>query len=162
FSELSIVPLSGKPLAEWTEISLAARGFHYNTFGNGATWKAGGLFKTIGGVALRGTYSTAFRAPSVNELYSGKGVSFPKANDPCSTATNGDGVTDGPLMNPVLAARCAAQGVPTDAVFGTTQQQAVGGGNPDLKPETAKVITAGIVVEPPAVKGLSLTLDYFN
>src|SRR4029078_624318 len=34
FSELSLVPISGKPGAEWLEISLAARGFRYNTFGS--------------------------------------------------------------------------------------------------------------------------------
>ena len=58
--------------------------------------------------------------------------------------------------------RCAQQGVPNNAVFGTAQQRAVVGGNPDLDAETAKVFTAGIVIEPPAVKGLSFTLDYFN
>jgi outer membrane receptor protein involved in Fe transport len=52
--------------------------------------------------------------------------------------------------------------VPTTAAFGRSQQRAVGGGNPGLEAETAKVFTAGIVYEPPQVKGLSLTLDYFD
>jgi outer membrane receptor protein involved in Fe transport len=36
------------------------------------------------------------------------------------------------------------------------------GGNPDLKAERAKVVTAGAVFEPPWVKGLSLTADYWH
>jgi iron complex outermembrane recepter protein len=162
FGELSIVPMSQRKLAEWLEISLAARGFRYDTFGSGATWKAGGLWKTIGGIGLRGTYSTAFRAPSVAELYQGKADSYPSAGDPCDTDQDGDGTSDGPLPNPVTARRCMEQGVPDNAVFGTAQQRSVIGGNPELEAETANVLTAGIVIEPPVVKGLSLTLDYFR
>lgn len=155
FGELSIVPISGQKYAQWVELSLAARGFRYNTFGSGATWKAGGLFKTAGGLALRGTYSTAFRAPSVGELYAGKADDFPTASDPCDT-------TDGPLTDPVASRRCIEQNVPTDAQYGTAQQRAVIGGNEQLDAETAKVFTAGLVFEPPQVKGLSLTVDYFH
>ena len=154
FGELSIVPLSKQKYAEWVELNLAARGFRYSTFGSGVTWKAGGLFKTIGGLAARGTYSTAFRAPSVGELFAGKADDFPTAIDPCDTS-------DGPLA-PDIAARCAAEGVPANAMFGTTQQRAIIGGNSNLEAETANVFTAGIVYEPPQVKGLSLTVDYFN
>ncbi len=162
FGELSFVPVSGVTGAEWVELTAAARGFKYNTFGSGATWKVGGLFKTFGGIAVRGTYSTAFRAPSVAELYQGKADGFPSATDPCDTDVDGDGVSDGPIADPQIAARCAQQGVPDDAVFGTAQQRTVGGGNPQLQAETAHVLTGGIVIEPPAVKGLSLTLDYFK
>jgi iron complex outermembrane receptor protein len=162
FGELSIVPVSQRELAEWVEISLAARGFRYNTFGSGATWKAGGLWKTIGGIGFRGTYSTAFRAPSVAELYQGKADSFPSASDPCDTDLDGDGVSDGPIADPVAARRCMEQGVPANAVYGTAQQRSVVGGNEQLQAETAKVFTAGIVIEPPVLKGLSLTVDYFR
>jgi outer membrane receptor protein involved in Fe transport len=155
YGELSLVPLSGKALAQWVEIDLAARAFKYSTFGSGVTWKAGGLFKTAGGVALRGTYSTAFRAPSVGELYAGKADDFPTATDPCDAS-------DGPITDPVAMKRCGQQMVPTTAQYGTSQQRAVVGGNPNLDAETAKVFTAGLVYEPPQVKGLSFTLDYFH
>lgn len=155
FGELSVVPVSGTKLVEWSELSLAARAFRYDTFGSGATWKAGGLVKTTTGIAARGTYSTAFRAPSVGELYQGSADDFPSAQDPCDTS-------DGPIANPVTARRCAEQGVPDDATLLTRQQRAQVGGNPDLTAETAKVLTAGIVIEPPQVKGLSLTVDYFR
>jgi outer membrane receptor protein involved in Fe transport len=153
FAELSIVPVSGLRGAQWSEISLAARAFHYDTFGGGVTGKAGALLKTFGGVALRGTYSTAFRAPSVAELYQGAADDFPSATDPCSETPTEDEVTN---------RRCAEQGVPAGAIYTETQQRAVIGGNPALDAETANVFTAGLVYEPPQVKGLSFTFDYFD
>ncbi|HWO23494.1 MAG TPA: TonB-dependent receptor [Kofleriaceae bacterium] len=155
FVELSIVPVSGFKGAQWAEINLAARAFNYDTFGSGVTGKAGALFKTFGGVAVRGTYSTAFRAPSVSELYQGNTDDFPAAIDPCDKAQN-------PEPDEVTIRRCAEQGVPNNVIFDTTQQRAVQRGNTTLDAETAKVITAGVVYEPPQVKGLSFTADYFN
>jgi iron complex outermembrane recepter protein len=158
FSELSLVPISGKQFADWVELDLAVRGFHYNTFGNGVTWKAGGLFRTVNGIALRGTYSTAFRAPSISELYQGKADSFPATADPCDTKPRGTTV----VLDPTVAAVCARQGVADTAVFGTAQQRTQVGGNTSLKAETAKILTAGIVFEPPQAKGVSLTVDYWK
>ncbi|TMQ20116.1 MAG: TonB-dependent receptor [Deltaproteobacteria bacterium] len=158
FGELSLVPVSGKQFAEWVEINLAARAFRYNNFGSGVTWKTGALFRTVGGVAFRGTYSTAFRAPSVIELYQGRADTFPTTADPCDTKPRGTTI----MLDPDVAAQCSAQGVPATAAFGSIQQRAVVGGNPSLKAETAKVLTAGIVLEPPAVKGLSFTADYWR
>jgi outer membrane receptor protein involved in Fe transport len=158
FSELSIVPISGAKYAEWVELNLAARGFRYNTFGSGVTWKAGALFRTIGGLAVRGTYSTAFRAPSVLELYQGRADTFPATADPCDTKPRGTVIS----LDAAVAAECAREGVAANAVFGTAQQRTQVGGNAGLKAETAKVLTAGVVFEPPQVKGMSFTADYWR
>jgi iron complex outermembrane receptor protein len=154
FAELSIVPISGDAIAQWVELNAAARAFHYDTFGNGVTYKVGALFRTVNGFALRGTYSTAFRAPSVSELYRGKSDSFPPTRDPCDTV--------GTTQTDTSRQKCAEQMVPANAVFNTVQQREQLGGNPNLRAETAKVLTAGGVFEPPQVKGLSLTVDYWN
>jgi outer membrane receptor protein involved in Fe transport len=158
FGELSLVPVSGKELVDWLEFNLAARAFRYNTFGSGVTWKTGVLFRTFNGISLRGTYSTAFRAPSVIELYQGKQDGFPATADPCDTKPRGTTIA----LDPMVAAECAREGVPATASFGTAQQRTVSGGNASLKAETAKVITAGVVFEPPQIKGLALTADYWN
>jgi outer membrane receptor protein involved in Fe transport len=158
FGELSLVPVSGKELVDWLEFNLAARAFRYNTFGSGVTWKTGVLFRTFNGISLRGTYSTAFRAPSVIELYQGKQDGFPATADPCDTKPRGTTIA----LDPMVAAECAREGVPATASFGTAQQRTVSGGNTSLKAETAKVITAGVVFEPPQIKGLALTADYWN
>ncbi|HMG21037.1 MAG TPA: TonB-dependent receptor [Kofleriaceae bacterium] len=38
----------------------------------------------------------------------------------------------------------------------------LGGGNPDLAPETAKLVSAGVVLEPPWLRGLALAVDYWS
>lgn len=154
FGELSIVPIAGKPLAEWLEINVAARTSTYSSFGNQSTWKAGGLWRIQKGVSIRGTYSTAFRAPSIGALFSGQSDAFPNVTDPCDTSM-------GP-RSPAEQANCAADGLPDDYVDDRTQIRAREGGNPNLEPETAKILTAGAVYEPHMVPGLAFTIDYFN
>ncbi|MET0291735.1 MAG: TonB-dependent receptor, partial [Steroidobacteraceae bacterium] len=38
----------------------------------------------------------------------------------------------------------------------------LGGGNPDLRPETGRTTTVGLVVQPPFIEGLSLSLDWYR
>jgi outer membrane receptor protein involved in Fe transport len=160
FAELSLVPISGDKYAQWVELNLAARAFHYDTFGNGVTWKAGGLVRTINGFAVRGTYSTAFRAPTIGELYQGKADNFPATVDYCDNKPPGGATSM--RLDPRVAEACMNQSVPSNAAFGTAQQRSQVGGNPQLEAESAKVLTAGVVFEPPQAKGLSFTVDYWN
>jgi iron complex outermembrane receptor protein len=120
------------------------------------TYKASALWRTAGGISLRGTYGTAFRAPNIAELYAGKADSFVLVEDPCDTNPGSGPKT----LDAATAKECAKEGVPTNANFGSTQLRAQVGGNPQLKAETAKIGTAGIVWEPLA--GLGITLDYWN
>jgi iron complex outermembrane recepter protein len=158
FGELSIVPISGGDTLKWVEINAAGRAYDYNTFGSGATGKVSGLVRTLGGVAVRGTYGTAFRAPNVGELFSGQADGFPLLEDPCDTKPPSKKVQT-PLMGEV-ASQCLATGVPANSTFGTSQQRAKFGGNPNLQPEKGTVGTAGLVYEP--VRGLDFTLDYWH
>jgi outer membrane receptor protein involved in Fe transport len=153
FAEISIVPVVGKSFAKWIELTGAVRAFDYNNFGSDFTYKVGALYKLPQGVAVRGTYSTAFRAPSIGELYAGVADSFPGVSDPCDTSMG--------APDPTVAANCAADGLPSDYVDNRTQLKSRVGGNRNLDPETAKIFTTGIVIEPKQVKGLAFTLDYF-
>ncbi len=179
FAELSVVPLVGQTGAEWVELNAALRAFDYNTFGSDFTWKAGGLWKFGQGVAVRGTYSTAFRAPPISSLYSGQTDGFPGVTDPCDSTPvdqdpdspdNPNDPNDDPNdpsddaendQSPNEIRNCGERGLAghRDA---RTQQLSRTGGNPDLGPETAKIFTSGVVYEPTFAPGLSLTLDYFN
>jgi iron complex outermembrane receptor protein len=175
YAELSVVPILGQTGAEWVELNAAVRAFDYNTFGGGATWKAGGLWRMGQGVAVRGTYSTAFRAPTISSLYSGNTDGFPAVTDPCDTTPrplagdmDGDGIPDGSDQFPLdprsdnERSNCAASGLPDNHRDDRAQLRSVTGGNPDLQPETANIFTAGAVYEPTFAPGLSFTLDYFN
>jgi outer membrane receptor protein involved in Fe transport len=90
FGELSLVPLSGHPYAEWVELDLAARAFRYDTFGSGVTWKAGGLFRTINGIAVRTPprsarrrSATCSRAPRTRFRSTGTHATPPGARSCC-------------------------------------------------------------------------------
>jgi len=154
FAELSLPVTGGKTGVQDLEFSAAARVFNYSSFGAGATYKLGGRWKIVKDLTLRGTFSTAFRAPHIYELYSGRSESYETAEDPCSTAVRS--------RSPTADARCKAEGLPDDFREEQPQIRTIVGGNDALKPETAKIFTVGAVVEPRMVKGLALTLDYYR
>jgi outer membrane receptor protein involved in Fe transport len=161
FGELAIVPISGDDIARRVEIDLGARAVRHNRFGSSLTYKAGGLFRTVQGLAVRGTYATAFRAPSVPDLFGGRIERTPAAEDPCDTGppSVGDGAK---TLDPKVQVQCTAQGVPVGSRFNTSQQISLSGGNPDLAAETAATTSIGVVYEPPQVKGLAVTADYWH
>ncbi len=110
---------------------------------------------------MRGTYATAFRAPSVFDLFGGHTVTLLTLEDPCDAGppSVGNGTR---TLDPRVQAQCTAQGIPAGARITTSQQPAAVGGNPDLQPETAATLTVGLVVEPPWLKGLSVSADYWH
>jgi outer membrane receptor protein involved in Fe transport len=76
YVEFAIPLLSDMPFAEHVELSAAMRYFDYSTFGDDNTWKLGLTWKMNDQVMLRGVASTAFRAPTVDELFGGASPSF--------------------------------------------------------------------------------------
>jgi outer membrane receptor protein involved in Fe transport len=158
YAELLVPILSNLPGVDALEASAAARYVHYNTFGGKFTYKVGGRYTPVPDLTVRGTYSTAFRAPSISELYLGNKETDPAATDPCADITRLPGGINGPA-----AARCRAAGV-TGTGSGDTglQELTRNGGNAKLQPETAKIYTGGLVFQPRPVRNLSFTLDYFH
>jgi outer membrane receptor protein involved in Fe transport len=145
YAELSVPLVSNLPGVELLEVNGSFRTSHYSTFGNNTTYKVGARYSPIRDVTLRGTYSTAFRAPSILELYSGHADNFEQASDPCAN----------PATAPASCGTAAGNGFANDQIHSTS------GGNSKLKPEEAKILTAGVVYEPRQVEGLSFTLDYY-
>jgi outer membrane receptor protein involved in Fe transport len=140
------------------ELNAAGRFVSYSSFPEpNFSYKVGARLSPIQDITLRGTYSTAFRAPSIGELYSGQADDFPAVTDPCSTATAG-----GTRPAGTLDTNCLAQGVPNNFFDDSKQIRSRVGGNPALEPETAQIITAGLVVEPRVLKDFSITIDYYN
>jgi outer membrane receptor protein involved in Fe transport len=152
YGELSLPIVSGQTGAENIEATAAVRFVDYSTYGSDWTYKFGGRWTIIRDLTLRGTYSTAFRAPNITELYQGATDNFPSLRDPCATV-GGPGTICGDVS-----------GVPAGGtqVTGETQTRTRNSGNSSLQPETAKTWTAGVVIEPRYVKGLSVALDYYN
>ena len=155
YGELHIPILSGAPMAESLDLDLALRYSDYDLFGDDTNYKAGVNWQVVPAFKIRGTYSTAFRAPSIPELFSGVREAQLPTVDPCS----GWAALD---PSATIYQNCQAAGVPINYVqFGSIVITDIGG-NPGLKPEDAKTFTVGAVFEPGIVPGLALTIDYFD
>jgi iron complex outermembrane receptor protein len=158
YAELLVPILANMPGIESLEASLAGRYVNYNTFGDKFTYKLGARFTPVRDLTVRGTYSTAFRAPSVSELYLGNHETAPAATDPCADLSAVPGGLTG-----AIAQRCIATGVTgSGSADSGLQELTRTGGTPTLKPERAAAFTAGLVFQPQVVRNLSFTLDYFH
>ncbi len=125
-------------------------GGQYNT----NTYKIGGQFAPIPDIRLRGSYNQAVRAPNIQELFSTPYVGLDGTKDPCAghpiTATEYGCIATGLAVG---------QGTPANPAG---QYNALLGGVPTLKPETAKTWTVGAVFQPRMVPNLAVTIDYYD
>jgi len=153
YAELSVPLLRRLPLVESLHFNTAARYSDYSLFGSKSTYKAGLDWQVVPSLKLRSNVSSAFRVPNIPELYGGVSEGNLTTTDPCSNWSTLPATS-------TVAQNCKAAGVPTGfKQLGNTILTTVGG-NPGLKPEDAKTITAGAVWSP--MKTLTLTLDYYN
>lgn len=131
------------------------------------TYKVGGSWTPVDGLKVRGNYSRAVRAPNISELFSPQNTGLTSlSNDPCATV-NDNGQTIRPAPTGVLRDVCLAQGAQAFNVANIAQPtagqaNATGGGNINLKPETSNSYTIGAIIQPAALDGFSMTIDYYN
>src|SRR3989440_155965 len=79
YAELSVPILANMPGVEALAARIAGRYVNYSTFGDKFTYKFGARYTPIRDLTVRGTYSTAFRAPAISELYLGNKETDPAA-----------------------------------------------------------------------------------
>ncbi len=179
FGEINLPILKDQPFAELLSIGGAVRLSDYSTIGTTTTWKADGTWAPVRDIMFRATYSQAVRAPNIVELFAGGSGSYEFIIDPCSN----DRLAEGKQFRVAnCEAALGALGIdinervdpndPTsDFVFNpggdqTSPQNSsllgFQGGNRDLTEETAKTWTAGVVLRPSFVPGLSITADWYN
>jgi len=132
-------------------------GRHFST----DTYKLDARLAPIPDILFRGSYNRAVRAPNVVEQFSPGNVALGGSADPCA------GAAVGGLVNGFTAAQCANSGV-SAAQFGNinpnpaNQYNAFFSGNTNLSPETADTYTAGVLLKPRFIPGLSLSADYYD
>jgi outer membrane receptor protein involved in Fe transport len=140
FAELAVPivsPEMGVPLIRSIDLQLAARDEHYSDFGNVLKPKIAAAWELFRGFKLRGSYSGSFRAPNLPQFYSsGTQVS--------NTRTD--------------YAFCRING--TTCSGASTLE--VRSGNRNLGPESAKNLSAGIVIQPSGIRNLVITADYWS
>jgi iron complex outermembrane recepter protein len=138
FAEV-LVPIFGSgnavPGIQRLDLDVAGRYEHYSDFGGTSHPKVGLNWTPTDGWMVHASYGTSFRAPLLSELV-------------------------GPLRG-VFVQTYSDPLAPT----GTSTGYTLGGGNLDLKPETATTISAGVDVAPTDQSKISLTyynIDYKN
>ncbi len=127
-----------KPLIEALELTLAGRYEHFSIFGQTTKPKASLVWKPFSFLKLRGSVAESFRAPNLVQTN--------------TTPLRRQITADDPYRFDVTA-------LPTD---GTAQRTVFRQGNQNLEPEEAKTWVAGLVLDVPKVRGLSLSFDYFH
>jgi iron complex outermembrane recepter protein len=158
YIETALPLLTDRPFVKNITLDAAVRFSDYSTIGHTRAWRWGLDWAIDNNVRLRGTMSSAVRAPNIDELYSGQAQNFFSVTDPCSARQ----IANGP--NPaVRAANCQALGIPAGWTSSNSATiSGISGSNPNLKPEVGKTWTAGIVLTPQFLDGFGLTLDYWN
>lgn len=132
YAELAI------PVLKTLELQAALRTDDYSDYGRSTTPKIGFKFTPASVVAFRGTYAEGFRAPSAAE----------NGNSAVAAFTN---ISSDPV-------RCAVTKLPIDC--SSQQVGAITVGNKNIKPETSKSYSLGMVLEP--IKNISLSIDWWK
>ena len=157
YLELYIPILKDLPLVHSLNADIGVRHNDYSLFGKSTKADFKVEYRPVKDILLRGTFSQVLRVPTVNDLYAAPVNTSVTFNDPCT------GLTAAKVAaTPNLALAC--KGVPLDGSFKQPNGQITGlnESNPNLKPETGKVKTAGIVYDSSFVPGLSLSADYWT
>jgi iron complex outermembrane receptor protein len=169
YGEASLPLIQGMNGARSVNLAGGYRRTEFNTTVGGSkdygSYKAGLDWTPVKGLRLRGEQQRATRAPNVNELYAPVVTGLATlAVDPCqgTRIVAGDAGKAG-----TLTGLCQQTGVPTAqignvAAPSSSQINNTSGGNPALGPEKADTTTLGLVWEPQAVDGLSMTVDYWK
>ena len=127
--------------------------------GSAEVWSVGGQFAPIEDITIRGSYTESVRAPAITELFL-PGVSvFSFADDPCDFEFRDDGAQPATRQ-----ANCAADGLGADfdSIINEASQEITSSGNPDLLNEESQSWTAGIIVQPRFIPGLTITADWVD
>ncbi|MPT48653.1 MAG: TonB-dependent receptor [Sphingobium sp.] len=156
YGELHVPILRNTPFFETLSLDGAVRLSDYSTAGSTTTWKFGGEWAPIRDIRFRATYGQAVRTPNIGELYTANSISGLWVTDPCNTY-NKENRTD---RTEYTAANCAILNPGTTNYW--VYKDIINRGNLDLKPETAKTLTIGAVLQPRFIPGFSFTVDYYN
>ena len=175
FAELYLPVLEGARFAKNLGFTLGARSSDHSVSGSALSYKLEGTWQPAEILRLRTSYQRAVRAPAISELFSPANQNFPPLlEDPCeaqsAVRTSGVNADTAHGGNGKVRDLCVAQGIPLadidSFVSGAAGQvETFGGGNPDLKEETADTFTVGFVLTSPwegAFSNLHASVDYYN
>jgi iron complex outermembrane recepter protein len=154
------------PLAKNLEVQGAMRADKFPGFNTHISPKLAFRLEASPIVLFRGTVEGGFRAPNLTESAESTKFAFVTASDPkrCDKAralasdllARSDALPDSDPNKAIFAARADS----VDQSECSTGIANIARNNPNLKPETTRSFTLGMVLEP--VKNVTLALDYWN
>lgn len=160
FGELNAPILQGKRFAEILSIGAAGRYSHYSTVGDTKTWQVNGVYAPVRDLTFRGSYGKAVRAPNVGELFQPTTGAAEFFTDPCTPAEIGNGTQ---YRQANCVASLAAVGAAVSPALQTGSfVNGTASGNPDLEAEAARTWTAGMVLRPRFLSGLTVSVDWYD
>jgi len=143
FAEVRLPVFAAKqklPLLYQLDLTAAVRTENYSDFGRATKPRYGLGWHPLKGLLLRGSYGEGFMAPPLYRVAQSTGtVSLP-------WASLAPGATDLSRGNSPLSGTATV----------------LSGGNPDLRPQKSQNVTYGVILDVPKVKGLSLSVDWFD
>ncbi|MCS6117825.1 TonB-dependent receptor [Shewanella baltica] len=126
------------PLVDTVELNLAARYDDYSDFGGKLSPKASVRWQALDTVVVRASYSEAFRAPSLDQLFAATSFSAESARD---------------------IPYCRSQGI-TDDQCPNKQIDTYYSANENLEPETSDYINFGVAWD--VIDNVGIKVDYFD
>lgn len=136
------------PVLDILDLNASGRYDHYSEGYSHFSPKIEARLKPIKEVALRGTYSRGFRAPTFAEINQGAVIGYTSATPPCSVIIQHGGTGD--------ADNCSGGNA-------YVKQYSLGfnsTANPNIKPELSRSFTGGAVFQP--TNWFTVTVDYYN
>ena len=157
YLELVVPVIAEMPFIQQLDIEAAVRSSDYDTIGSTTASKIGLNWAISDDLRIRASSSISVRAPNLSELFSPGVTTGAFLIDPCD-------ITQINLGTSSRAANCAALGIPVGWANpnAANAKQLITGGNPDLTEEESDSFTFGLVITPDAIKGLSLSIDYWD
>jgi iron complex outermembrane receptor protein len=133
------------PFLDQLEVQLSGRYDEYSTGQSNFSPKVGVKFTPVPQLAIRGTWTKGFRAPSFNEAFGLPTTGYITQQIQCTTYVD----------------FCAQHGG-ADSGYASGQFPVglTSSGNPDLNPEKSTTMTAGLIFEP--IRNVSFTLDVWR
>ncbi|GAA0275749.1 TonB-dependent receptor [Alteraurantiacibacter aestuarii] len=142
-----LLPIFDTGSGQRAGLNMAGRWADYEGSGTIWSYKTSLDFSVYEDLRLRGTYSRDVRAANLNERFN---------------KTGGIGTVTDPRISQADIDACNALNDPDLACSASYSVTTFSGGNPNVAPEKADTLTAGVVFQPDFLPGFSASLDWFR
>jgi iron complex outermembrane receptor protein len=133
------------PITKSLDLDVSDRQDRYSDFGTTNNAKLSVRYQPLDFLTFRGTASTGFRAPTLNNLYA---APFLTASDSPTMGSGNPFCSPGHYTSEWTPTACNSQGLQLN------------GGNKNLGPETSQNFDLGVIVSP--IHDMGITLDYYR